>query len=66
MSQPNKSAFDVAATQDAIDLLEEIIVDPDLTEKARFIVARVLNRLDHELRGELVREESQGCCSKQE
>jgi hypothetical protein len=47
--------FDAVATQDAIDLLETIVADPELSDKARFIVIRALNRLDHELRGELVR-----------
>jgi hypothetical protein len=45
---------DAAATQDAINLLETIVADPELTDNARFILTRALNRLDHELRGELV------------
>lgn len=56
------SPFDEAATQDAIDLLERIIADPDLSARARFIVARALNRLDHELRGELKRDRA--CASE--
>jgi uncharacterized protein (UPF0147 family) len=46
--------FDAVATQDAIDLLETIIADPEVPDNARFILTRALNRLDHELRGELV------------
>lgn len=46
--------FDAVATQDAIDLLETLIADPELSDSARFILTRALNRLDHELRGELV------------
>jgi hypothetical protein len=45
---------DAVATQDAINLLETIVGDPELPDDARFILTRALNRLDHELRGELV------------
>ena len=30
------------------------VADPELPDNARFILTRALNRLDHELRGELV------------
>lgn len=52
--------FDAVATQDAIDLLETIVADPELSANARFILTRALNRLDHELRGELVTRPARG------
>jgi uncharacterized protein (UPF0147 family) len=56
--------FDAVATQDAIDLLETIIADPEVPDNARFILTRALNRLDHELRGELVTRQTRSEISK--
>lgn len=48
--------FDALATEDAISLLERLVADPELQDSARFILRRALNRLDHQLRGELTTE----------